>query len=412
MDARPKSLLLTSLAHFTNDGTALLYPVLITFYILIPGIQLPELGGMAVVYYLVSGLLSTPIGRYADRTGRYGVLLSVGIAILGIAAVIWALPFIFPQYIVPLIIGGGFVLGTGQAFYHPLGAAVLRNIFNRGGAPRALGFNGSFGSLGRAVFPPVVGFLMLYIGAVEGLLFYAAVSFVVSIVLYSSLRTMDIKVKPRPKEPESPDKKEISRRETGKYMKYVYILTAAVFIRALFITGASTFLPTYLEQLSNSKHIAFIIIFIAYMFPVFGQPTLGLVTSKRGGKFTVVITYILSTIFFGLFLIIPTNLILSTIFLSLFAFFTFSGFPVLLGFVGQIVPRENIGLANSIVWGIGQTIGGAGGAAIVSIFTVSVSVPQAMLYVYIIGIASLVFLPLLPSKSTVDNNNIKAGSQQ
>lgn len=411
MDARPKSLVLTSLAHFTNDGTALLYPVLITFYILIPGIQLPELGGMAVVYYLVSGVLSTPIGRYADRTGRYGVLLSVGVAVLGFAAVIWALPFIFPKLIVPLIITGAFVLGTGQAFYHPLGAAVLRNTFNRGGAPRAMGFNGSFGSLGRAVFPPVVGFLMLYIGSVEGLLFYAAVSFVVSIILYSGLRTVDIKVKPKPKEPESPETKEMNKREAGKYMKFVYILTAAVFIRALFITGASTFLPTYLEQLSNSKHIALVIIFIAYMFPVFGQPMLGSITSRKGGKFTVVITYILSTIFFGLFLLIPNQLIIGTLFLSLYAFFTFSGFPVLLGFVGQVVPRERIGLANSIVWGIGQTIGGAGGAAIVSLFTVTVSVPQAMLYVYLIGIASLVFLPLLPSKSTVDNNNGKGVAQ-
>lgn len=402
MESRLRSLILTSLAHFTNDGTALLYPVLITFYIAIPGIHLPELGGMAVVYYLVSGALSTPIGRYADKTGKYGVLLSVGVAVLGIAAIVWALPFVFPIFTVPLIIGGAFLLGVGQAFYHPLGAAILRNVFNRGGAPRAMGFNGSFGSLGRAVFPPVVGYLMLYIGEVEGLLFYAAVSFVVSVILYSGLRGLDIK--PKPKSVETPEEKEKNGLLKKNYMKFVYILTAAVFIRALFITGASTFLPTYLE-ISQSKNIALLVIFIAYMFPVFGQPLLGSVTSKKGGKFTVVITYLLSTLFFGLFLLVPINLWVSTLFLALWAAFTFSGFPVLLGFVGQVVPKENIGMANSVVWGIGQTIGGAGGAGIVSLLTISISVPHSMLIVYIIGIVSLIFLPMLPSKSRVDRDN-------
>ncbi len=409
MDARPKSLVFTSLAHFTNDGTALLYPVLITFYIAIPGIQLPELGLMAVVYYLVSGALSTPIGRYADRTGKYGALLSLGIAILGGAALIWTLPFIFPVYTVPIIISGAFVLGAGQAFYHPLGATILRNIFNRGGAPRAMGFNGSLGSLGRAIFPPVVGYLMLYIGSVEGLVFYAAISFAVALVLYFGLGSLDIKVKP--KKPESQDMDGISAPEKKGYMKFVYILTAAVFIRALFITGASTFLPTYLEQVSNSKNIAFLIIFMAYMAPVFGQPMLGSLTSIKGGKFTVVLTFILSTIFFGLFLLTPSNLILITIFLSVYAFFTFSGFPVLLGFVGQVVPKESMGLANSIVWGIGQTIGGAGGAASVALFALWFTVPQSLLYVYLIGIVSMVFLPLLPSRDTVESNHKKTAPQ-
>lgn len=402
MEARLRTFVLTSLAHFTNDGTALLYPVLMIYYVTIPGIQYPELGGMAVVYYLVSGTLSTPIGRYADKTGKYGVLLSVGLAILGVAALIWSLPFLFPPYTIPLIFTGAFVLGTGQAFYHPLGAAILRNVFNRGGAPRAMGFNGSFGSLGRAIFPSVVGYIMLYISHVDGLLFYASVSFVVSIILYSELRHLDIKVKPR--EPETPEEQKKNGLLKKGYMKFVYILTAAVFVRALFIIGASTFLPAYLG-LTYVKHVVLDIILVAYMFPVVGQPLLGYVTSRKGGKFTVVLTYLLSTMFFGLFLLLPANLWISTIFLSLWAIFTFSGFPVLLGFVGQVVPKENIGMANSIVWGIGQTIGGAGGAGLVSLFALSATVPHSMLYVYLIGIVSLIFLPLLPSKSSVDRNN-------
>lgn len=411
MDDRLRSLALTSLAHSTNDGSALLYPILITFYINLPGIQLPTLGGMAVVYYLVSGLLSTPIGSFADRTGKYGVLLSIGIAILGFSGILLALPFWFPAYTIPLIIAGAFVLGSGQAFYHPLGASVLRNTFNRGGAPKAMGYNGSFGSLGRAVWPPVIGFLMLYIGEVQGLFVYSFYSFGIAVVLYLGLRGLDIKVKPKPKAEITEESIEKKKAERRSYMPFVYILTAAVFIRALFLTGTSTFMPTYLEQLSHSKNLAFLVIFIAYLLPVFGQPMFGSLTSKRGGKFTVVITFILSTVFFGLMLLFSSSLLFTTVFFGLFAGTAYSGFPVLLGFVGQVVPKDKIGISNSIVWGIGQTIGGAGGAATAALLTAFFSVYHTITIMYLIGIIALLLIPLLPSKAVVDRNNSKTTQQ-
>ena len=58
------------MGHFSNDGNFLLFPVLITYYSLIPGISLILLGAIAIIYNALSGLLSTPIGRFADRTDR------------------------------------------------------------------------------------------------------------------------------------------------------------------------------------------------------------------------------------------------------------------------------------------------------------------------------------------------------
>lgn len=402
MENRLRSLAFTSLGHFTNDGTALLYPVLITFYTQIPGIQIAALGGMAVVYNLISGLLSTPIGRFADNTGKYGVLLSMGAAILGLASLILSLPFVFPQYTIPIILAGAAVLGTGQAFYHPLGAAILRNTFNRGGAPKAMGVNGSFGSLGRAIMPPAVGFIMILFGDMEGLVTYAAFSFAMSLVLYFGLRTIKIEVKPRPNGPVTADSREKDRMERKKYMPFVYILTAAVFVRALFLTGTSTFMPTYLTDQFGSKNLALLIIFVAYLLPVFGQPMFGSLTSKRGGKFTVVFTFVFSTLFFGIFLISGSSVTLTSIFLALFAGTAYSGFPVLLGFVGQVVPQERIGMSNAMVWGIGQTIGGAVGAGIVSLFALFVSIPESIALMFLFGVVALVFIPFLPSKAKVE----------
>lgn len=408
METRLKSLAFTSLGHFANDGTALLYPILITFYVQLPGVQIPYLGGMAVVFNLISGLLSTPIGRYADNTGRYGVLISLGIALLGVAALILSLPFSFPQYTLPLVLTGAFVLGSGQAFYHPLGAAILRNTFDRGGSPKAMGINGSFGSLGRAIMPTTVGFLMAFIGDVTGLVIYAIYSFISAVILYIGLRTIKIVVKKRPAARKDKEEKAKQKLAGKSYMPFVYILTSAVFVRALFLTGTATFIPTYLDIQFGSKTLTLTIILIAYLLPVFGQPLFGSLTSQKGGKYTVVVTFIFSTIFFAGFLLSSSNVIATVVFFALFAGTAYSGFPVLLGFVSQVVPTERIGMSNAMVWGVGQTVGGAVGAGIISVFTIFVSVPVAIQLMFAFALVALVFIPLLPSKSKVDDGNTAA----
>lgn len=408
MEARLKSLAFTSLGHFANDGTSLLYPILIIFYVQLPGVQIPYLGAMAVVFNLISGMLSTPIGRYADNTGKYGVLISLGIALLGIAALILALPFDFPQYTLPLVLTGAFVLGSGQAFYHPLGAAILRNTFDRGGSPRAMGLNGSFGSLGRAIMPTTVGFMMTFIGHVTGLVVYAVYSFISSIILYYGFRTIKFNVKKQPKKLKTPEDKKKLKEAGRSYMPFVYILTSAVFIRAFFLTGTATFIPTYLDQQFGSKTLTLSIILIAYLLPVVGQPFFGYLTSQRGGKYTVSITFIFSTIFFAGFLLSGNSVIATIAFFTLFAGTAFSGFPVLLGFVSQVVPTERIGMSNALVWGLGQTVGGAVGVGIVSIFTIFIPVSEAIHLMFIFALVALVFLPFLPSRNKVEKSQASA----
>lgn len=405
MESRLRTLAFTSLGHFANDGTALLYPILIIFYLKLPGVQIPYLGAMAVVFNLISGVLSTPIGRYADNTGKYGILISLGISLLGVAALILSLPFIYPQYTFPILLAGAFVLGSGQSFYHPLGAAIIRNTFDRGGAPRAMGFNGSFGSLGRAIMPTTVGFMMTFLGEVTGLAVYAMYSFASAVILYFGLRTVKIAVKPRSREKPTPEEKAKLKASGKGYMSFVYVLTAAVFIRALFLTGTSTFIPVYLDQQFGSRTLALTIILIAYILPVFGQPTFGALTSKRGGKFTVTITFIFSTIFFAGFLLSSNSAILTIIFYAMFAGSAYSGFPVLLGFVGQVVPKERIGTSNALVWGLGQTVGGACGAGIVSFFTTFMSVPEAIHLMFLFALVALIFIPLLPSRKKVEDDS-------
>ena len=401
---RLKALSFTSLAHFANDGTALLYPILITFYESLPGVNYAYLGSIAIVYNLISGTLSTPIGRYADRTGRYGGLLSVGIALLGIASMIMALPFLFPTNILPFLLVGAVFMGAGQAFYHPLGATVLRNSYGID-APKAMGINGSFGSLGRAVMPTTVGFIMLFFGEFNGLMVYSAYSFIMALILYLGLS--EVRVRKQVSRAPAPAKAKTTPVKLlgSSFMPFLYILTLTVFIRSLFLYGTTTFIPAFLSSEYDSKAIALTILLLSYLMPVVGQPFFGILTTRKGGKFTVVVTNILSVAFFGFFLISGVNLIFTILSFGFFTFFAYSGFPVLLGYVGQVVPKDALGRSNSIVWGVGQTIGGALGVAVVSAFTIFVSLNTAMDYLFIFSIVALAFLPFLPSKKLVDSGN-------
>ncbi len=406
MKGNTSSLAFTSLAHFANDGSALFYPILITYYVQLPGMTISYLGVMAILFNLVSGALSTPIGKRADRTGSYGLLISLGILLLGVSAIILALPFVLHGYIMPFILLGAVILGCGQAFYHPLGAAILTNTFSRDATPRVMGINGSFGSLGRAIMPTVLVVTLTIFGDFHGLIIYSIYSFVSSVVIYTGLRGVMTRHSRTVTETESERKNANSASRT--LMPYIYLLTGAVFARSLFLVGTTTFMPAFLDGQFGSKAIMTTIISLAFILPIFGQPLFGLVTSRKGGKFTVVLTFVFSTLFFGLFLIFSRQIYTTVFFFSLYALVAYSGFPVFLGYVGQIVPGDISGKANGLVWGIGQTVGGAVGAAIITLFTLFFTVSVSIELMFIFAVVSLVFLPFLPSRRKLDQKILHA----
>ena len=404
MDSRLKSLAVTSMAHFANDGTALLFPVLITYYVKLPGVPLSYLTIMVVVDNLISGLLSTPVGRLADSTGAYGKLIALGITLLGISSLIFALPFIFLHAVFPLILAGAVFLGAGQAFYHPLGATILRSTFEGRSSPRAMGVNGSFGSLGRAIVPSLLVFLMTFVGESVGLIIYSGYSFAMALLLYLGLREFEV-VRKKPTNA-GKYRNSVDRETLGAILPFVYTLTAAVFVRSLFLAGTSTIVPTFLDLEYNSQTQMATVLTIAYLLPVIGQPIFGSLTARKGGRYTVVATFILSTIFFGLFLLFSHQIVGTVIFLSLYAFAAFSGFPVFLGYVGQVVPSEISGISNALVWGVGGTIGGAvGGGAISILLFYRFSPGQTIEIMFIFALVSLAFLPFLPSRKKLEERS-------
>ncbi len=91
------------------------------------------------------------------------------------------------------------------------------------------------------------------------------------------------------------------------------------------------------------------------------------------------------------------NIIILTFAYAVLAFLIFTGFSVLLDYTYQLVPKEYYSTAYSLVWGIGNILGGAFGIALMTYFLTFTSIVTSMYYMAIVLFISMLFLPLLPS---------------
>lgn len=403
------SLAYTSLAHFTNDGNFLLFPLLINYYQSLNA-QLIVLSIGAILYDLVSGLLGTWVGKIADRTGAYSKLIFIGIATQGVSIAVFGTAFIYPYLTNAVVIIGAVVLGFGQAFYHPLGGTVLSYNFRGASYGRALGINGSMGSVGRAVVPIVIGFTIPVTGVANSFMILAVYEIVVGLFILNGLKWFRREDHDSGKQ-NSSGSKEVSF--TKKYKAIIYTLAAVVFIRSIFTSGVVTFLPYYIDQIFNLPHFSALpneMVSIAFIAPIFGQPVFGVMTTKLGGKLTIALSSGFSVIFIVGFMLTQSVYIM-TASLAGFAFAIFSGFPVLIGYVSQLVPKDILTASNGLVWGMGSTVGGAIGVVMFYIMydLVKLNISYSMWSLIVIGVFSVLMVPLLPKRDLKQENELASG---
>ncbi len=396
-----QSLVFTSFGHFANDGNFLLFPTLIAYYKVIPHVNIAFLGVMAIIYNLLSGLLGPSIGKLADRIDRDGALIFLGILLEAISAIFFGLAFVFTAYVNYIILVASVLLGVGQAFYHPIGASILAFTYGKMDSSSAMGINGSFGSLGRALIPSLLVYSILFLGKFYGLVAIAVYTFIAALIIFWGLsffrRSKYITIDSK-KHGKKTEEGKASDAEYNKYGKFLYILTAIVFIRSFFLLGTVTFTPDYFDNIFHSKVIMGDIVTISFLGAVFGQPYFGKIVKDYGGKFTIAVTTVASTVFFALMLL-TDNVYLVTVIYLLYATFAFTSFPVLLGYVAQTIPQKFSSRSNAMVWSFGNIVGGAIGIAIVTLLLyVHVALYTSFVIMLVFSVISIIMLPLLPSK--------------
>ncbi|MCL5976173.1 MAG: MFS transporter [Candidatus Parvarchaeota archaeon] len=386
--SRKKALLFTSLTHFANDGNFLLFSILIVFFSKLPGVSIAFLGLNAIIYTVLYGVISLPIGEFADKLNNDRLLLASGIALEGLAAFFFGFGFIYAGNYIIFVVLGSIALGSGQAFYHPIGASVLSFVYESKDLGKILGINGAFGSLGRALMPSVITFLLLFFGSFKGMEAIAVYVWVLSMIIYFGMSGF---TRPYKKHEKIRKKKYLPKG----IKRNLYSALIPIFLKGAFIMGTVTFIAEYLDKITGSVAFTGIILTISFIPAILGQPLFGYITTIKGGRFTIALTSVFSLLAFILFLA-TANLIILTFAYAVLAFLVFTGFSVLLDYTYQLVPKEYYSTAYSLVWGAGNILGGAFGIALMTYFLTFTGIITAMYYMAIVLFISMVFLPLLP----------------
>lgn len=396
MNAKLSSLIFTSLSHLSVDGNILLFPILITYYLEIPGLSIVTIGLMPVLYNLISGFMSLFVGKYADKVDKDAAILGLAILLNGIALFIFLFPFLSNNQAYLFMVTGSVVLGVSQSVYHPIGATILSYTFGQKESASYLGINGSFGSLGRSFFPLILIFVASVIGIKLGLAVFTIYFIAIAITVFLGLKFFRRRnFRMGSIGGESKD----TVKTTSKYvLSFILLLVVIVFLRSMFVLVTTTYIPTYLDNVFRSKELMGVVISVAFFSAVLGQPFFGVLTSKFGGKFTISITSVGLVVFFFTFLFLSRSFASILASFTLFALFTYTGFPVLLGYVSQVVPKENLTKANALVWGIGNTVGGSIGLMTFDRLLLIKNMFDSFVVMSMFAVVSAILLIFLPGK--------------
>ena len=390
---RMRALVFTSLGHFSNDGIFLLFTLLIVYYSEI-GVSLVLLGASAIFYNLVAGAVTPKIGSMVGRSDK-GVYIAVGIAIAGMSVALFAESFAFHGLLYEFMFLGLTMLGIGQAFYHPIGSSILNHTYGKE-SPSVLGINGAVGSIGRSVFPLFITLSIAAYGISTGLSTVAGVMFALAAVLWFGLRIFSQKNYMKSAPAQAGATKGPDYAHTLKeYAGFIKAFTVVVFFKSLFMIGTETFVAKYVYNIVSSNVLVGTFLALSFVPAIFGQLVFGRFTQKYGGRASVIVTTVLEVPAFVAFLLTHSFIYL-IIFYAIFAFFAFTGFAVIFGYVGQIIPQRHVTAIGAKIWGPGNILGGATGIiAVTLLLYAGLTLTQTMWILVAFGALAVAVLPLL-----------------
>ena len=390
---RRRSLALTSLAHFTNDGTVFFVPVIAAIVASHRGVSAGVVTLLFLVFYTSSTVLSLFVGRLSDRLGRPASLMGLGLGILslGLFAFYLALAETTGTALVIALLLAAFLTGSGSSFYHPLGASVLQTTFRDRSMGMALGINGALGSLGRALYPSLYFVAAAVIAGYGSIVLFALVGFAAGLAIWLGVRVPAAEHTPRKALPGASGTASASDPSSASgfagdgspgaspargatrsdtLTRGILILTAVAFLRSSATQGIASWIPTYLATqkglgASGSLGLA---VTIMYASAIIGQPVFGLLVDRFDKRAVLALSSSGAAVTTVGYLWLGSGWI-GEAWLFAFGFFVFSGFPLLLSMVGDYVPRGESSLANALVWGIGSTAGGAVGPLVAGALT-------------------------------------------
>lgn len=340
------TLAFTSMGHFMNDGFMFLFPVIADILSNLNGYTPLHLTGLFAAFYTSSTFYGLIAGRFSDRGSFLGsiytgiLLISLGIGGFSLILIDSNLPYV-------LSLVSAIVMGMGTGFYHPIGAAIIQRTYPKKNLGKALGINGSMGSVGRALFPSIFLGLVYFVSQGYSLLILFAAGIIASIIIAIGLRGTTAT-------------RGVSKGKTGindVVNASIILLTLVFLIKSISSQGMVAWIPTFLtyEKGVGIGATLGIVLTIMYSSAILGQPLFGALVDRVDKRLLLAISTLGTA--GAMFAYMHTSGDLELFMLVLFGFFTFSGFPLTMSLVSDYAPRGGSSLTNSIVWGFGNSGG-------------------------------------------------------
>jgi MFS family permease len=388
MEEGQRSLAGTSLAHFINDGLNGVLPLMYPFFTSAYQVSVFAVGVLVFLQNVVSIVASPLIGRRLDASGDFARMMAAGLAIFALGAGGYALGVLFSTgtSLVILLVPFTILIGVGSAFYHPIGATILRAKWNPEEMGRAMGINGSAGSVGRLVLPLSAAF-MIFAYALPSLGLLAAFCVIGAFITLALLRNIDF----------HPSGQKNNASARGNLARRMFPLTVVSFSRGLF-TGVLPFIPLYLTQVDHfGTSEADVLFALTLGIGIVSQLLFGWMHDHLGPRIALTVSNIGGVIVLFVFSL-TTNQVLAIVSLVLFGLFSYSAFPLLLGLVHIMTDFGESTSASSIVWGVGNSGGGAVAPLLVGALALPMffgTLTPGFLASAAIGIASIVLMPFV-----------------
>lgn len=147
-----------NLLHTFNDGYLASLALLLPFLADDLGLNYSQSGLIKTTTSIAISAAQIPAGVAAERVGE--------ILILGLGTAWFSLSYVAMLLVTgyPLALLLAFSAGSGGGAYHPVGTALIANVFPPQRSGSAIGMLNCFGDVGKVVFPALTGMLVVAVG--------------------------------------------------------------------------------------------------------------------------------------------------------------------------------------------------------------------------------------------------------
>lgn len=327
-------LVLLSWAHFLNDGSANYLPGVLPAILL--SLHEPiAWAGVLMTALLIGQTLQPFTGVLSDRYGGKAIFIlgllgsAVGGGLIGFSHTLWLLILFL------------FLIGIGNATFHPQALTLARNASKEGRQGIGMSFFLVGGELGRGVFPFLTSWIVVSIGLHN--LWITAVPAIISVpfLFHNSPRLPAKKL----------DTAKIHWRSHLRGMTYLISFTS---LRSVMMYGVVTFIPLLWHERGGSLLAGASIITTTLVVGIIGNLAGGHLADRFGLKIPLVLSSLLTA------LLIPVMTVSSGFWLwiaaGLIGIILFSSLPLTL-LIGQDLFPENRSLGSGIALGLANGIG-------------------------------------------------------